>query len=120
MFKEPPEHETEEFPYVVITQTDSETEYPSMDANLRIDNDYSYMITVLSKGENAIYIRDSLTDEIKTILSDTSKEDEDGVSMKEAGVLVKRITSSPNDIYTSDGNVLRIKDLVVTVRYIFG
>jgi len=116
VFKDPPEKENDEYPYIIIEPEASDSIFPT-DGSLMIPREIDISIRVLSKGEHSIKYRDQLTDSITEIFQDITNEDEDGVSIRQCCMNTRAIRSDNTSIFKQDGHAIRIKEITVTVVY---
>jgi len=118
VYKDAPESDQSEYPYVIVESESSSNDLPTLDNTLMIPSVYTIIVRVISKGTSSIQRRDELGDEIVNLLRDPTSADADGDSIKSNYLSIQAINLDNNDMSNIDGEILRVKEINITVRYV--
>ena len=88
----------------------------TLDKGKYIPRDIRLSINVYAYGSQT-YIRDTIADSIISTLHDRTKADSNGDTLATMALTVHNITSATRDTFLDQPEIIRIKEVMVTLRY---
>lgn len=121
IFKDNPEtgitDKADEMPIVIVEDTTSEDTIFALKGSRSYMQPSTLTITVYSFNQ---YHRDTICDEIRSTILDTTNTDSNGDTLLDNGIRVRSIQRQTLDTFIDRPKMLRVKELTITYRYIGG
>jgi len=109
IYKDRPAKIADTYPYLIVSLDQYDEDVVAYD--VRAPRESYIEVMVVTKGQNALYQRDSYTSLVRSTLSDNSSENSDGVSLEDQHLRFTTFNSTNNDTTTTDGDIVRLKTL---------
>jgi len=119
IYKDNPETDFKESDYPVVTIEEAGTTIDTMGMKGSRTGPTEINLTITIYHNNT-YQRDTISDEIRSTLLDTTKIDAEGDNLWDNNLRIKNLTTRTADVFIDHAKMLRVKELQVTLRYYGG
>jgi hypothetical protein len=119
IYKDNPETDFKESDYPVVTIEEAGTTIDTMGMKGSRTGPTEINLTITVYHNNT-YQRDTISDEIRSTLLDTTKIDAEGDNLWDNNLRIKNLTTRTADVFIDHAKMLRVKELQVTLRYYGG